>query len=558
MFTDSYSHKTRLGFNEYAIIALCLIVSTVLSLYYQSNQIIAGDQLQMLQKGFKGAIEGVYLPYGNEASTVGNVPGSLSSLLIGIPLSFSLNPYSIIVVLTVLRIVGALLFINALTLLFSPRTVVFGAAIYLLSPWFLYESLVYNPTYLSFGAALCLNMLVRLRASDINNKKPSIARFSYSLLLMLSIGWCLQLHFSWPVLVALIGLLWLKKSIKVSYIGIIVGIVLVLITLYPYFKELLVNEAIRHNPDQSVIEERYFGYGLVHVYPLFKALLYWIRFGSLLITNKAIVPDSFGSGIMLESIRYAYIALTQVVGVITVIMSAYASYYVLFKVRITTSKNITFVKDLVLCSVFALLIAAAAATLVLNYWQIIILYAFAILPILVMIEKKKKLNKKYIVFFIIYVIAINLVAASNSKKFNYHYSYYDQVMAFYEQNYANQSINPTFINSDNEKNIDEDKIVEDTKKIDDINENTSIKDSQELNNANEQKVINQEEQTTQTEAKVVNNDTQKPNFTQENLATDVALDKADASLEFKDDKKFNNVNIDKSNGQSGVIVLDNK
>lgn len=555
MFTDSYSNRTKLGFNEYAIIALCLIVSTILSLYYQSNQIIAGDQLQMLQKGFKGAIEGVYLPYGNEASTVGNVPGSLSSLLIGVPLSFSLNPYSIIVVLTILRVAGALLFINALTMLFSPRTVVFGAAIYLLSPWFLYDSLVYNPTYLSFGAALCLNMLVRLKAD--NNKKPSIVRFCCSVLLMLSIGWCAQLHFSWPVLVALTGLLWLKKSIKLSYVGVGVGIILVLITLYPYFKELLVNETIRHNPDQSVIEERYFGYGLVHVYPLFKALLYWIRFGSLLITNKAIVPESFGSGMVLESLRYAYIVLTQAVGVITVIMSAYASYYVLFKVRITSSKSISFVKDLVVCSIIALLIAAAAATLVLNYWQIIILYAFAILPLLVMIEKKKKLNKKYVIFFVIYAIAINLVAATNSRKFNYEYSYYDQVMAYYEQNYLNQSIIPI----DNQTQVTNSAIENTTQTTDEnvaqtVDENTTQTiDENVAQTVDENTTINNNDNVNAVDN--TSSETDEEINTQNNLNNEVKLNDASEAIEYKDTTNNNNINIDTSDGQSGVIVITN-
>lgn len=434
-FREKSLHN-RLNFNDFCVIVLLIAISVVLSFYYQSNQIISGDQTQMLLKGFKGAIEGIYLPYGNEASTVGNIPGSLSSLVVGLPLEFWFSPYSIVSFLCIIRIIGALIFINALSQIFSPKTVVIGAAFYLINPWFLYDSLIYNPSYLSLGAALCLNMLIRLRR-DSQHKASATSTVICSILLMLSIGWCVQFHFSWPVLVALCGLLWLRRSIKVSYIGIVIGILLVLASLYPYFQEVMVNKAIISNPEEYA-KDRYFGYGLVHVYPLFKALLYWLRFGSLLITNKAIVPESFGDGMLFEILRYAYIGFTQAIGVITVIISAIASYFLIVKVRYSGSKKIYFVKELSICSILAILLAAAAATLVLNYWQIIIMFCFALLPVLVLIEKKPRIKKSLIIFFSVYMILINIIAATNSAKFNYRYSLSDQVVRFCVSNYSKE------------------------------------------------------------------------------------------------------------------------
>ena len=113
-------------------------------------------------------------------------------------------------------------------------------------------------------------------------------RFFYSALAVLGIGWCLQFHFSWPVLLALCGLLWLRKSIKVSYLGLICGVIIILITLIPFFNEVL-NVGLSDTSPAPYKKERYIGYGLVHVYPLFKAVLYWIRLGSLSLTHNALL-----------------------------------------------------------------------------------------------------------------------------------------------------------------------------------------------------------------------------------------------------------------------------
>ena len=321
------------------LLAICLfaLISFVLAFYYESNQIVSGDQLQMIEKGYHALMTGEFLPYGNEASTVGNVPGSLSSIVIGLPLIIFAHPLSPVLLLLVIRLIGYVIFVNALTLLFSRKTVVFGALLYVLNPWFLYDSLLYNPSYLSFGAALFLNMLIRLRR-DV--EVSALMRFSFSVVLVLAAGWCMQFHYSWPVLVALSGVLWLRKAIKVSYLGVIVGVALIALTLIPYFMEIMVNERIVSNPEEYA-KDRYFGYGLVHVYPIFKALLYWLRFGSLLVTQKSIVsaPLAGDMPLVFDILRYTWLVLTQVIGGITVLISAYANYILLLKKRELKEQN---------------------------------------------------------------------------------------------------------------------------------------------------------------------------------------------------------------------------
>ncbi|MGL4754066.1 MAG: 3-deoxy-D-manno-octulosonic acid transferase, partial [Aeromonadaceae bacterium] len=71
-----------------------ILSGLMLSWLFFSHQLLTGDQTQMLYKGYLGAYEGVWLSYGNAASAVGNVPGSLSAWLIGGPLLLWDSPYA--------------------------------------------------------------------------------------------------------------------------------------------------------------------------------------------------------------------------------------------------------------------------------------------------------------------------------------------------------------------------------------------------------------------------------------------------------------------------------
>lgn len=54
---------------------LGLIGGVLISLLFFQQQLLTGDQTQMLYKGYLGAYEGVWLSYGNAASAVGNEIG---------------------------------------------------------------------------------------------------------------------------------------------------------------------------------------------------------------------------------------------------------------------------------------------------------------------------------------------------------------------------------------------------------------------------------------------------------------------------------------------------
>lgn len=405
---------------EKIIVIVSLAVSILLAFFYMEHQIVSGDQYQMLDKGYHALVTGEYLPYGNEASTMGNLPGSLSSIVVGFPLTLVNHPMAPGVLVIILRTLGVLIFANAIAQIFSTRTVVIGIAIYALNPWYLYDFLLYNPSYLSFGAAIFLNMLIRMRRGQELSFKQ---RFLCSAVMVLSVGFCLQFHFSWPVLVALSGILWLRRDLKVSYLGVAAGVALTLLWLVPYFVELSQNSAIASS-HEAYAQERYFGYGAVHVYPLFKALLYWLRFGSLLVTNKAIVPN-FEEAVpfIYELLRYVWIGITQAVGIVTVVICAYFNYRLIFRQKHEPDDNIRYARSLTISCIIGLLVAAGASTVLLNYWQIIILFCFALVPVLAFFENFRRFTYKHLAILMIVMTAMSLVGALSSIKFDYKTSY---------------------------------------------------------------------------------------------------------------------------------------
>ena len=417
--------RTHLNLKDYLLILLLIIISTAFAVFFQLNQIITGDQLQMLDKGYLGAITGNFLPYGNAASTVGNVPGSLSSYIVGYPLTWYMHPIAPVALLIGLRVLSIFIFVNAVAQILKPRTVVIATLLYALSPWFLYEELLYNPSYLAFGSAVFLNMLVRIRRKG--RDVPYLTAFLASVMLSLSAGFCLQLHFSWPVLVAICGILYLRRDIRISFLGIFVGLAIVAASLIPYINEVMVNEAIRENNDQ-IAQERYFGYGLVHVYPVLKAVLYWFRFGSLLVTKKALVPDvAADAPVYLEILRYVYLVITQAIGGLTVLIAVYANYKVLSSSPFAHHEGTSFIRSLTIASILAVMMAGAASTITFSYWHLILIFAFALLPILVLFEQSHRIRNVHIVYLAVAMIVMNLISAINSDKFNIHASYTDQV-----------------------------------------------------------------------------------------------------------------------------------
>lgn len=406
-----------------------VLLGLLISVYYSMHQILTGDQIQMLQKGYLAAHQNIWLHYGNAASTMGNVPGSLSTLLVALPLKLYDSPFSPMLLLIILRLAGFLLFDSVIRQTFPQHVRILFLILCWLNPWFQFESLLYNPSYLFFCSALHFWSAFNLRDK---------AFFSYSMLHVLSIGLAAQLHYSWPILFIISTCLILNKKIKINWLSSALGIALILISLLPYYINILNSPSILHSPSPEAAK-RYIGWGGVHIYPVMKSLVYWLRYASFLYPNKLITGANFDWLTDNETIKHTVVYLWRgmifIIGGISIIIAVIANKFCLLRVKsfFSTKNNSeitseTWMLFFISSSVIAVLISAALSPIVLIYWHLMLVFPFALFPILLFSYHKITLfeKNKTLILLTSFFIIVNLIAINDSKRFCYEKNYIKQ------------------------------------------------------------------------------------------------------------------------------------
>ncbi|MEH8248387.1 3-deoxy-D-manno-octulosonic acid transferase [Aeromonas veronii] len=421
-----------------ALFAACIFAGLLLSWLFSDHQLLTGDQTQMLYKGYLGAYEGVWLSYGNAASAVGNVPGSLSAWLIGGPLLLWDSPYAPMVLLLAMRLVGFLLFDAVIRQVFDDRVRLLFLVLCWLNPWFQYESLLYNPSYLFlFSAMHCWSAWhMRERAS-----------FWHMIVHLLAIGMAMQLHYSWPLLAVMSTYLFWRRILKVSWSGVVVATLLIGASLIPYAMEVMSNSHITQNVDPEA-RQRYIGWGLVHVYPVLKSVLYWLRYGSWLFASKLVNDTQFIWLAGHEYLQMAAVWLWRVViygvGSATVLLAAKANWQLWreLKPRLLRSDRApvdgeSWLGLYALAAVLAVLVSAALSPIIFNYWHLMLIFPYALFPILLLLVRWSRRYPlwvgKGLLAATLFCTAVNLIAACDSTKFSYQADYKTQVLEYLQE-----------------------------------------------------------------------------------------------------------------------------
>jgi hypothetical protein len=252
--------------------AAVLATGLALSLLMVWRSQTAGDQLYLLARGWMLVSEGWIVPFGSPMSGGGCEPGSLTSLLVGLPLLL-VRDYRVANLLVLATHVAAYVILDrSLRRAVGPRERLLFAVAYWLNPWRLYFSAyLWNPNWLFvLGAA-------HLATAMAQRTRPSFwASFAHAVIL----GAAFQLHASVVILVALSGLLWWRGLMRPSLAGLAAGGLLVVASLIPWMLELA-----RH-PELMPVQEGFPGRGLLLVQPALKGLSTWLRYASLFVSRQ--------------------------------------------------------------------------------------------------------------------------------------------------------------------------------------------------------------------------------------------------------------------------------
>ena len=274
---------------------------------------MAGDQLNLLARGWLLAERGVLVPYGNPLSTGGHEPGALTSLLVGLPLELWRHHRAPTVGIWVAHLLAWLLIDRVARGTLTRRERLLLAVAYWLSPWRLHFSgFLWNPNYLFlFGA-------VHLWSAWRQAERPS---FFASLLQALAAGLAFQIHASFVLFVAASGLLWWRGWQRLHWGGVAAGGALAAASLAPWLVEAA------HNPAILAAHGGFPGRGLVTLFPLLRGLLYWARYGSLAVSDQMLRFDftaTFGT-VVDRLLATPLTVLAQVAGALTLLIALLAN-----------------------------------------------------------------------------------------------------------------------------------------------------------------------------------------------------------------------------------------
>ena len=239
----------------------------LLRLWLASRATLYFDQVSLLRLGMRFALDGELSPVGKTMSGGFQIPGALLQLLVGLPLELWFDYRSPRTLYLLLQLAAGLLLWTVVGPAVNRRVAVVYLALYWLSPWALYlAGFLWEPGYLLLPAAAHLWACWRLRDE---------ARFWPAVVL----GWVLvgapQLHASGVVLILLtLGLLTVK-AVRVHWPGLFLGSAVGTLTLVPTVLTLMQGELPEAGGSEADLP------GILKVYPVVKAALYWLRLGSL-------------------------------------------------------------------------------------------------------------------------------------------------------------------------------------------------------------------------------------------------------------------------------------
>jgi hypothetical protein len=345
---------------------------------------IGGDQVHMLALGWQFATTGHLEPFSKMMSGAGANPGVLLQLLVGAPLAIHPHFRSPLALIILFDLLAVLLLWRLTRETFSERMAMIYIGLYSISPWRLYHSsFLWEPQYLFLPAAVHLWACWKLR------REPTLLA---SALLAASIVLALQLHNSFAILLFSTIALVLTRRIRLHFGGVIIGLLFGSLTLLPTIVAVVSGTLPAARESQG-----YLGWGLLHLYPVLKGLLYWARLGSLDVgipLAQTLYLESAGEYPVMSIVTRAL----QVAAVATIIPSVLASWWYfrpLFRRGAISLRRLPedrgsfeWFRDYALATLAALLVASALSPIVLQGWQVIIALHAALLPVALWLDRR--------------------------------------------------------------------------------------------------------------------------------------------------------------------------
>ena len=348
--------------------SVTLAVGMVLGLLYAFTLVTGPDQMQLLEKAIRLSVYGKWTHWGNVVTGGGSNPGSLSTALVGLPLILWDSPWAFDLLISLLHLSGLFLLYWALDEEFSDRERLAFFALVWLTPWRTSNTFLWNPSYLFFPAAL------HFYSAQRSSHGP---RFWMSFWHVLAIGFAMQVHQSFLILIVTSCYLWVRKQVRVHWWGLAAGVLVLLASMIPFFLAMRENShlaPIVSSPDSQF----YYGRGLIEVYPLLKGLFYWPRFTSGIFPAdifSAVTFDWVQSPRLRSLAELGFAVLKYTAGVLTLLLSVGSLIWFFKKVFEARPQMFLlpgFVDNFVLGSFLAVFVSSSISPIVFSNWHLML------------------------------------------------------------------------------------------------------------------------------------------------------------------------------------------
>ncbi len=407
------------------LIIITIILFVLFSLLYGNNQFLPNDATEMFKNGFNAL-------YNRHIADLVNL--NFPTLVILLPLQVIDNAYSPLISLIIIKLIAGLLFISGLKPYLKSNTIVWFVILYFLSPWLLYLSHFSYVSYLDLGVALFFKATSVLAQRQTT---PGV-RTIWTIVMLLGIAWCVQFHHAWTILAFTTAFLLLFRIIKITLLGFFCG--LLAAGGLTYLFAIAVSNDI-YSYLERLFSDSYFGYGLVHVYPVLKSVLYWVRFSSTLVQNDLLIKADFAwmtsSEVVEQGIRYLWLGITYIVGACSLFFSLCSNYLVIrnapsiINLQPKTNQPHYFLPGISIAMLLGVIIYASLAPYLLKSSDLILCFGVSLIPIMLVIDKYHLTDSKKHYIWLISIIGFlaiaNLMGAVSSNDYNRENNLYQQV-----------------------------------------------------------------------------------------------------------------------------------
>ncbi|MCB0406577.1 MAG: hypothetical protein KDD34_00155 [Bdellovibrionales bacterium] len=397
------------------------------------------DNVQILEKVRLLLFEGHWSHFGNRGSGVGFVPGSLMTAVTALPMKLYFSPYSAMVVILLTHILSLGILVKLAKLITGQSLFPLLVVFYWINPWRVEQSELYNPAYLFLFSTAHM-------WTSMNMKEKS---FFHTALHIISIGFCVQFHYSAVILAICSFLLLYFRWLKVSWWGFAAGTAIVFASLVPWAlaymnsPELSITVA---NPNKAII-----GRNFLYVYPVLKAVSYWVRYGSTYYARHIFTEIEFSwiSWIWLrETLSWVFHILKWPVAAATFFLSLRWSYQrlmSLYKSKIYQRSYDKFQLNprdryslYVFYTFIAMVLAAGLSPVEFNHWHFLLCFPPVILFMTLKIDSRLQRmsihrQKRWLIGVALFFLLSDVFAALGSRSHSIANNYHKAAMEFFRQ-----------------------------------------------------------------------------------------------------------------------------